>query len=241
MKKNASVLMLYMRFAVYRLLIVLAALLVLDYAVFAFFDRAGSFMNITAAGLIFAAAFAATVFVCICPIGGKSRFGYTLQRLNVSEKLVFINHCVSNFCAYLILWLVQAAALFLLAKLFVSSSGEPLGPQGLMLEFYRDRILHAILPLGSAEIWARNAVFVFSAALCTAYAPLVMRYEEKKPIFPFIVLVLIMIEFPASLNLGFGGVLVEALGPLAFAIVCAIIALETANTGKHAEEDFETP
>ena len=241
MKKNLTVFMLYVRFAVYRLLIVLLALLALDLAVYALLDRAGSFMNMTAAELLFASAYAAVIVVCLCPASGHSHFGYTLQRLRISEKSVFLHHCSSNFCVFLILWFTQAAVLFVLARHFAAETDLPVGPQGLMLEFYVERFLHGVLPLGMTSLWVRNVLFAASAAICCAYAALALRSGNRRPLFPFIILALIMIEFPVSLNLGYGGGILAGTAPFGLSLICLSIALDTASGGKHREEELETP
>lgn len=132
-------------------------------------------------GLIFLVGMLCMVIILTASFSGsKSRQQYTLQRLQISERQVFIWHTLYNAFCFLLLWAVQMVTALLLCKIYVqmvsgmaadSGFAEANG-QTVFLAFYRNAFLHNILPLESWVVWFRNILLVFSLGMALAYGTL---------------------------------------------------------------------
>lgn len=110
-----------------------------------------------------------------CEIGSKQ--GYTLRRLRVSEPQVFMWQAVCNVGCYLLLWLVQVAVMIGLCYMYTVSA-DPLmvGEQTVFLAFYRNDLLHNLLPLEETLLWIRNAIMVIGLGMAAACYP----YRQRR-------------------------------------------------------------
>ena len=113
-------------------------------------------------------------------LGSNSRYSYTLQRLRVSERCVFLWSCVCNTLCFAVLWCVQIMAAVGAAFWNAKSAVYSAGPQGVFVDFYRSGFLHGLLPLADGYGWARNALFVLALGCVTAYMQLGIRRKGSR-------------------------------------------------------------
>ena len=112
--------------------------------------------------------------------GSNSRYGYTLQRLRVSERCVFLWNCVCNTLCFAVLWCVQIMAAVGAAFWNAKSAVYSAGPQGVFVDFYRSGFLHGLLPLADGYVWTRNLIFVLALGCVTACMQLGMRKKGSR-------------------------------------------------------------
>ena len=113
-------------------------------------------------------------------LGSNSRYGYTLQRLRVSERCVFLWSCVCNTLCFAVLWCVQIMAAVGAAFWNAKGAVYSAGPQGVFVDFYRSGFLHGLLPLADGYGWARNALFVLALGCVTACIQLGLRRKGSR-------------------------------------------------------------
>ena len=244
MRKHLSVLRLYAGSIVYKLLALLAILSVVELAGFRLLklDEAWSFGqgegDTFLAACLFAA-YAVLIGICLCTGRKSNPFGYTLQRLQISERSVFLWHVLVCVCAFLILWGVQILLAFGLAKGYAASEIYDGGPQGLMMAFYRSKILHSILPLEDGMLWFRNLVYILAGGAGCAHLSLAIRQGEK--VFsPSIIFILVMLTFPVSLgNESIYYVFFMGIAAL-FGLVALLHGIGNAHTGERRVEREQT-
>lgn len=109
-----------------------------------------------------------------CELGSKQ--GYTLKRLPLTEKGVFLCQSVYNSFAFFLLWAVELLITYTLCQLYISmADGTYLSNQTIMLAYYRSDLLHTLLPLADVTLWIRNVTLVLSLGITTAAVPLYQR------------------------------------------------------------------
>lgn len=193
MKQHLSVLGLFARSSLLR---VLAVLLAMGGAEIFFFGRAlrealvayradignglltpERLLDYTAVNVWFAAAFLLiTLFLCLpgCEFGAHT--GYTLRRLSVSENTVFLWQTVYNILIYLLLAAAQTLISYGLCLWYTAAvPAELVSNQTVFLAFYRSELLHALLPLADLALWIRNLLLLFSLGLAAALFPCKQR------------------------------------------------------------------
>lgn len=180
MRKHSSVLWLMIQSSFKKILLLLAGMVVVELALFwravgqmqasnygleqAFSE--GRIAWVAAFGLIFM-----TMLLCLTGAErGGSRTGYTLQRLSVSEKTVFLWQAVYNASCYLLLWIVQVVAASGLGHLYTNMA-EPdmVTKQTVALAFYRSDFLHSLLPMMELNRWLCNLALLVGLGLTSAY------------------------------------------------------------------------
>lgn len=115
-------------------------------------------------------------FLLLCALlsvaGSESRggkLGYTLRRLSVSERGVFLWWASYNVACFFLFWVAQLAIAMLLCRLYLSRMDPAyISGQTVFLAFYRSRFLHSLLPLAEASRYARNGVLVLCLGVCAA-------------------------------------------------------------------------
>ena len=112
--------------------------------------------------------------------GANSRYSYTLQRLRISERCVFLWSCVCNALCYAVLWFVQIMAAVGAAFWNANSARYSAGPQGVFVDFYRSGFRHGLFPLADGYVWARNVLFMLMLGCVTACMQLGMRRKGSR-------------------------------------------------------------
>ncbi len=191
-KKNLSVFMLIARSSIYKFLGLLFLMVCGEVAAFYLFLRRdmdyAAQLGTSVSGIdfvfeysrilwIFAAAYILTaVLLSFTGCHFSSHQGYTLRRLSVSEKSVFIWQSLYNAICFFILWAIQVFAAFALCYLYIHLLDDPeQSAQTVFLIFYRNKFLHCLLPLREASMLVRNIFFVAALGVGTAWFPYVQR------------------------------------------------------------------
>ena len=145
--------------------------------------------------LLFGAAFILiSVALCLPGTSFSSKTGYTLDRLSISPRAIFFCQAVYNLFVYVILWAIQLGICFGLCVYYVKKApAELVGNQTVFLAFYRNSLLHALLPLADIWTWIRNAFLLIALSIATAEYP--YKQRQKKLGFSAIAMVLFAVLF----------------------------------------------
>lgn len=86
----------------------------------------------------------------------KSRVSYTLSRLRISRRHLYLVRMLYNFLCFCLLFAVQIWTVLWMCRLYRESMSELVGSQFEFLVFYRIPFLHNLLPLAETAKWVRN-------------------------------------------------------------------------------------
>lgn len=130
---------------------------------------------------VFAAALLVlTIFLCLTGYETSSKQGYTLKRLSISEKQVFVLQALYNTLCYFLLWSIQLFIVFLLGFYFIKKApAEYVTNQTLFLAFYRSDFLHALLPFEDVMVWVKNILLFLSLGICSASFTFAQRRGKR--------------------------------------------------------------
>ncbi len=99
----------------------------------------------------------------------QSKPSYTLNRLSVSARALFLIQTVYHVIIYFLFWMAEIATLFSMGLMYTNMMpSELVGEQTVFLAFYTDYFLHGTLPLEDSVLWVRNVVVFLCLAICTA-------------------------------------------------------------------------
>ena len=186
MKKQVSVFGLHTRAALNRLLLAALGLLAVELILAGICMIRGAAIKLPDSDLetVLQYPFRAGILVLqvllASSLGSNSRYGYTLQRLRVSERCVFLWSCVCNALCYAVLWCVQIMAAVGAAFWNANSARYSAGPQGVFVDFYRSGFLHGLFPLADGYVWTRNVLFMLTLGCVTACTQLGMRRKGSR-------------------------------------------------------------
>ena len=201
--KEISLWALLARGTIYKILIILAILAVGQCALFygglirqteqvqlseadfeTFFSLSGgNVLYLSAYRFLFLAAFALIMFTLIrCEtINSGSMFSYTLRRLRVSERHLFLVETVYNFLCFVLLFAVQVWVILWMYRIYMNRiPGNPVSHQIAFLAFYRVPFLHNLLPLAETGKWVRNLLMLLAVSMDVATEK---AGESKKRVF----------------------------------------------------------
>lgn len=209
MKKYLSVFGLFAKSSLLKILLVIISMAAVQ--CFVFTSELGKSIDIYEAGLTFphverliehtridwicgAAFILISVLICLPGTSFSSKTGYTLDRLSVSPRAVFFCQAVYNLFVYFILWGVQALVCFGLCLYYTKiAPAELVGNQSIILAFYRNDFLHALIPLSEFMVWIRNGFLLIALAIASAEYPFKQRH--KKLGFSAIAIILFTVVF----------------------------------------------
>ena len=244
MKKRLSVLMLFARSSVYKLMIIIGAMAVLQFAVYKmnestqldFYFGSGDMQKF--AGLIFAGGFAFLSFFLIGTGEKSSKFGYTLKRLNISEREVLLLNCLADILMFAVFWLAEIMILFFLSTFYAGNDAYSAGPQGVFVDFYRSKFFHSVFPLNETLLWVRNILYVIFSGILCACASLRLRYG-KLPVMQIIFLEVILVSFKTSVGAGADAANIFAVFILLYVAMTLVKCIHLAHDGRKAADDEE--
>ena len=148
-----------------------------------------------------------------CNMGSKS--SYTLQRLQVKEKTIFIMQSIYNSFCYVLLLGAQIVVFLLQTGLYVTQS-EYVTNQTVFLAFYRNDFMHSILPLEGMMRWIANILILLGCGTTAAVFTYIQR-RGKVAWSLFVVVACVLVGFIQELG--------ELLALVMAFVVVAIVAL----------------
>ena len=130
-------------------------------------------LNYSGAVIVFMVALClipAVLFLCETEHGG-SRWGYTLDRLLVSDRHQTLTRFVYNILCFVLFFGVQAWVGLWMCRLYAERMpGELVSPQLTFLAFYQSSFLHNVLPLAESAKWVRNVLMILALSAELAMA-----------------------------------------------------------------------
>lgn len=211
MKKYISVFEMIARSSIYKVLLILAGMVVAEAVCFYMTMMSPSGLNIeeyidqSQYSLIFKIAYVLVTLAIVFPgmnIGSIQT--YTLQRLRIKEKRIFWLQALYNTFAYVLLWGVQLVVILVSAMIF--QKNLPLeaiwSHQTLFLAFYRSDFMHSILPLEDGlGWWVLGFVIVGTAFIVAEFTK---QQRSGKIAFELpIMVVAVLLSFPRRLGYEF--------------------------------------
>lgn len=99
--------------------------------------------------------------------GEESGTKYTMKRLRISRREVFLWECLSNAVLFLMMWGVLIVLLFLAGRIYMSFPGYRQGAQGISVAVLLQGVYSGLVPLWYPVLWGRNVlIFIFFGILC---------------------------------------------------------------------------
>lgn len=110
---------------------------------------------------------------------GNVQTSYTIRRLQISERKYFLCQATYNSLIYIIFWAVQTFTVFILCTVYIYSAPENMvGNQTLFLAFYRNGLLHSLMPISDIGLWIRNIILAIGMGFTTAEFPYKQRRKK---------------------------------------------------------------
>lgn len=175
-----------------------------------------------------------TALLCLCGCQFRAKTSYTLRRLTVSERAVFLWQWVYNILIYLLLWVVQVILTYALCRYYLAAApAAAVSTQTLFLAFWRSEYLHALLPLADVALWIRNVLLLLTLGLAAAIFP----YKQRRGIYSGSAIALIpytLITFDRGIG-EWSAVLLSA--TVALMVTCEVIAFMLRADGEDDREE----
>lgn len=185
MRKHFSVLMLIVRSTIYKILVLFFLTACAEWLLFRLslnFALTSADAGIGMAALeniilssriswVYAICFVImAALLCTTGCEYRSKQGYTLRRLSVSELSVFAWQGGYNIFCFFMLWVFQALLSYALCTLYITKADPTLtSSQTIFLAFYRNDFLHSLLPLSEVSRWIRNILLAMCLGLAAAH------------------------------------------------------------------------
>ena len=184
MRQHVSVLMLFVRSTLYKLLLIVFVMAAAESVLFALALRSaeGYFGLDTILRASRPQSVCAVCFLLLCALmcltgcefGSKQ--GYTLARLRISHKMIFFWQIVNNAGLLLLFWAAQVGIVLAFCGVYTAQYPQP---QAAVLVFYANGFLHSLLPLAETGRLICNMILLASLAVTSACFPVRMRRGEK--------------------------------------------------------------
>lgn len=251
MKKHLSVLGLFIRSSILPVLGILllmgvvefmffhmelqSALTAYDAGIGAGFPQLERMLAKSAAYVYFALAFVLiTILLCLPGCEFRAKTGYTLCRLSISEKSVFLWQFVCNTLMYVLLAAVQTVIAYGLCQYYMASAPAALtSNQTVFLAFWRSEFLHTLLPLTDITLWIRNILLALSLGLATALFP----YKQRQKLFSGSAIALVsftIVFFERGIG-DIGHTVIAAI--IGFMVVCELLGFVLTKDREEVTED----
>ena len=192
MKKHSSVFQLMVRSNFYRVLGLMAVMIVLQTGLFWLALNRGFGVEGFGLEYVFEKSYVELVFFgvfiamdLLLRAGSgyevEGKHNYTMMRLSVTRKEVFYWHFISNVFYYLLFFTVQILTIVILGMMYMKlAPTEYVTGQTLFLASYRCDLLHSLLPMDDFPYLIRNILVLAAASLYSACYPKEGETEKKK-------------------------------------------------------------
>lgn len=211
MKRYVSVFEMIARSSIYKVLLIIAGMVIAQAVCFYMSMISPSGLSLEAYidqsqyRLIFKIAYVLITLVIVFPgMNIGSIQSYTLQRLRIKEKRIFWLQALYNIFAYVLLWGVQLMVILGSSLIYQNNLPEAgtWSNQSLFLAFYRNEFMHSILPLEDAPGWWVLTFVIIGTGLVVAE----FTKQQRCGKFAFellLMIVAVLISFPRALGYEF--------------------------------------
>ncbi|MCL2045021.1 MAG: hypothetical protein FWG88_01365 [Oscillospiraceae bacterium] len=173
MKKHLSVMMLYVRSILYKFILLVLVMAVVQSVFFAIAFRNAeglygldTIMNNSRLEIIFRFAIALLwIFIGTADTESRIKIEYTLSRLRITRKMVFIWHSIVNSCFIILFRAILFCLLYALCSVYMRLYPQP---QAVMLVFYSNNYLHQLLPLKDYGLILYHVLYMIIFAIASA-------------------------------------------------------------------------
>ena len=147
------------------------------------------------------AVIALTVLLACVGRNGAGHQEYTLYRLSISPKSIFLWQTVCNVGCFFLLWFVQVIFAFGLCQYYSKTADTAaVTHQSLLLAFYRSSFLYGLLPLQNLWCFVRNVLLFMSLGSVLAYEVYCSRRGKNRMWTWWLILFFGLSEFQVDLN-----------------------------------------
>ena len=120
---------------------------------------------------------AVTLLLCSTGCDRQGKLGYTLQRLAVSERTLYVWQALYNTGCGVIFWSVELLISIGLCQMYMGLADPAMvSSQTVFLACYRSPFLHNLLPLTDTMGWVTNLFLLGSLGMATAAYP----YRQRR-------------------------------------------------------------
>ena len=125
---------------------------------------------------------------------------YTLQRLRIPEKKVYLLQCIYNIFTYTVLWMTQVFILFVTSAFYMRyKTGVILTNQTVFLAFYRSKFMHSVFPMEDIIGFFVVGFYIVGTGILAAYFA---RNQRKGKITWALIVFVVLAVFVFQRNLG---------------------------------------
>ena len=121
--------------------------------------------------------FAVTFFLCRTGWETSSKTGYTLRRLSISERQVFLWQAVYNALVYVIFWTSQVVLIFILARWHIALYNG--GDFSEFMLFFRSAFVRGFWSMEDSFGFVRNGLLCLMLGFTSARYPLAQRQGKR--------------------------------------------------------------
>ena len=208
MKRYLSVFEMIARSSIYKVLLAVIGMAVLEAGLFVltmlnppaiYFER---YIDQSLYSYIFRLAYTVVTIILVLPgMNIGSTQSYSLQRLRIKESRIFWLQFIYNFLAYVVLWGVQLLVIFGSIAVFhrYLPEGAFESNQTYFLAFYRNDFMHSILPLEDTGDWWILGLIGLTSAFAAAEFTKLQRVRKVAFELPVLV-VAVWLGFPGGLG-----------------------------------------
>jgi hypothetical protein len=198
-KKHLSVLMLFIRSTLYKFLLIVLFMAVVQGMLFSFaFKGAEGYYGLDTVlaashlGIVCAVCFLMLcALLCLAGCNFGSKQSYTLARLRVSLRSVFIWQSIHNAGILFLFWAAECGIILAFCSVYITQNPQP---QATMLVFYQNAFLHNLFPLADWSRHVYNIVLLASLATSMACFPIRIR-RRQKPLASFVITAVCILSF----------------------------------------------
>ena len=123
-----------------------------------------------------------------------SKAAMTTARLSVKEAGVCWTMSIYNMCALVIFLAAQLGIVLILCQMYLRSDLAGDYQHTVFIAFYRNGMMHGLLPLEDYWTYAENAIFVVGLGICASYSAKKQR-RGKQDILSVVVAAIVALTF----------------------------------------------
>ena len=145
-----------------------------------------------------------TVILCIMGCEFSDKQGYTIRRLNISEKKTFLCQGIYSSVVFGLFIIIQVLIFYTMCVIYIDfATGHENSFEGLIsnqtvfLAFYRNKLLHALMPMDNIFKHISNIIMIIALGFSTAAFPYFMR-RKKLPFEAVLLIPIILINFASD-------------------------------------------